>query len=264
MTEIATTDMTLEEARRITERIRVVGRTYAEARDKLAALITEAQERRAWEVLGFPSWTEYVAEVFSDEPLRLSRDERREIVGELSEAGMSTRAIAPIVGVSQMQVVRDVQSAPETNVSPAPETAPSEAVAAAHDLGDEPRVEGGRHAPEPSTPVRHIATATGVIVDRHAGEILDERPATLARADKITGRDGKQYERPEPKPRRRAALPPQVESAGWGLARAIDRLTQLSDDDRFGAHKDQMAPQLRSHLQSAIEACQGLLDRINR
>lgn len=186
MSEIATTDMTLEEARRITERIRVVGRTYAEARDKLAALITEAQERRAWEVLGFSSWTEYVAEVFSDEPLRLSRDERREIVGELSDAGMSTRAIAPIVGVDQKTISNDLRRPREEISSPAPEAAPSEAEEAL-DLGGGPRVEGGRHSPEPSTPVRHIATTTGVIVDRHTGEILDERPVMISRADKITG-----------------------------------------------------------------------------
>lgn len=46
--------------------------------------------------------------MLSDTPLmRLSRDERRELVGELSEAGMSTRAIAPIVGKDYSVVSRD-------------------------------------------------------------------------------------------------------------------------------------------------------------
>jgi len=34
-------------------------------------------------------------------------DSRRELVGRLTEAGMSTRAIAPAVGVSHMQVSND-------------------------------------------------------------------------------------------------------------------------------------------------------------
>lgn len=43
---------------------------------------------------------------------------RREIVHELSDAGMSTRAIAPIFGVSHKTIVKDGQVVPE--VPPAP------------------------------------------------------------------------------------------------------------------------------------------------
>ena len=42
------------------------------------------------------------------EPLRLARDERRELVGRLADEGMSTRAIAPIVGVGQSTVSDDL------------------------------------------------------------------------------------------------------------------------------------------------------------
>ena len=44
------------------------------------------------------------------EPLRLARDERRELVGRLADEGMSTRAIAPIVGVDKDTVRRDLIS----------------------------------------------------------------------------------------------------------------------------------------------------------
>ena len=62
-----------------------------------------------------------LADVLGETPMRLERDTRQALVAELHEQGMSSRAIAPIVGVSQMQVVRDV--AVETNVSPAPKAA---------------------------------------------------------------------------------------------------------------------------------------------
>lgn len=45
-----------------------------------------------------------------DEPLRLASDDRRELVGKLAHEGMSTRAIAPIVGVDKDTVRRDLIS----------------------------------------------------------------------------------------------------------------------------------------------------------
>lgn len=38
---------------------------------------------------------------------------RREVVRELSNAGMSTRAIAPVVGASKGTVQRDIAGAPD-------------------------------------------------------------------------------------------------------------------------------------------------------
>ena len=35
---------------------------------------------------------------------RLARDERRELVGRLADEGMSTRAIAPIVGAGEVNL----------------------------------------------------------------------------------------------------------------------------------------------------------------
>lgn len=53
--------------------------------------------------------------------MRLSRDERRELVGELSNAGMSTRAIAPVVGAHFDTVARDVKAG-VVNTTDAPRT----------------------------------------------------------------------------------------------------------------------------------------------
>lgn len=101
--------LTLAEAERLTERIRLTATSFMEARDKLAHLIREAQAGEVHKVLGIASWTEYVSQVFSDTPLmRLSRVERKELVVELADEGMSTRAIAPIVGASDRTVRYDL------------------------------------------------------------------------------------------------------------------------------------------------------------
>lgn len=53
--------------------------------------------------------------------MRLTRDERRVIVADLAEQGMSTRAIAPVVGVDQKTISNDMRAMPrEESSSPAP------------------------------------------------------------------------------------------------------------------------------------------------
>jgi hypothetical protein len=118
MTVVATTTATRDEAERLTERIRLTATNYVEARDKLAALLDEAQQRQVHAALGFASWTAYLAATFADQPMILPTAERREVVGMLAAEGMSTRAIAPIVGVTQRQVARDAEQV-RHDVSPA-------------------------------------------------------------------------------------------------------------------------------------------------
>lgn len=72
-------------------------------------LLLEAQNGGAWEILGFASWTAYVSDIFSQTPLRLAREDRIEAAKTLTKYGMSTRAIAPILGVDDSTIARDVQ-----------------------------------------------------------------------------------------------------------------------------------------------------------
>lgn len=214
-------DLTEAEARRLTERIRTRLDRVSTAWADLATSITEAYQRRADLALGYGSWSEYAeAELKPSEGL--AADVRRQLVGMLSAQGMSTRAIAPTVGVHDSRV-RQIKREVGNNYPPAP----------------------------------------AEVIDPATGEVLDLAP--LAPEGKSLGLDGKTYARPEPKTTepRRAALPPMVQSAGWDLTKSIERLQRLAADDRFNAHKKEMAPHLRSHLTSAIEACQDLLDRIS-
>ena len=110
------TVMTVDRARHLTERIRLVAHTYAEAREKLIRLVAEAKDGNAHFALGYASWTAYLSEVLGDEPLRLARDDRREVVALLRSEGMSTRAIAPIVGASKDTVHRDLSTVSDETV----------------------------------------------------------------------------------------------------------------------------------------------------
>lgn len=96
-------------ARKLTERIRITAHNYADARQKLQELVAEAKTGNAHLALGYASWTAYLAEVLGEEPMRLARGERQEMVQMLSAEGMSTRAIAPIVGADRKTVMQDVR-----------------------------------------------------------------------------------------------------------------------------------------------------------
>ncbi len=90
-------------------------------------------------------------------------------------------------------------------------------------------------------------------------------PKPTERIDPDTGEvlDGKTYTRTEPTAPRRTPLPGLIQTAGWDLEKTVDRIKRLVDDDRFSTHKTEVAPHLRSHLTSAIEVLEDLLNRIN-
>lgn len=152
MSELTQAAMDADTARRLTERIRIAAVNYSEAKEKLLRLVSEAKDGSAHVALGYASWTAYLADVMSEEPLRLARDERREVVQLLSDEGMSTRAIAPVFGVH-------------------------------HDTVAEDRKAGvGNPTPDPAPRVPNATSAP-----------------SLAPAPSITGMDGKEYSRPEPR-----------------------------------------------------------------
>lgn len=101
--------MDIDDARRLTERIRYSALGVRDGMEKLQNLVDQAQAGSAHIALGFKSWTDYLSQTLGQEPLRLARDDRQALVGYLAGEGMSTRAIAPIVGASQSVVDRDIR-----------------------------------------------------------------------------------------------------------------------------------------------------------
>lgn len=277
--------LTADDARRLTERIRVRLDRVSTAWADLGEAITEAYKRRADLALGYGSWAEYAdAELRPAEGLAV--DVRRQLVSMLSAAGMSTRAIAPTVGVNQANVVRDQQvmrsASPEPErIDPAthatepypqarrapwpkrreqPEridfatgevlttvTSPDipQEEPVSRDSGEAPIRPGGRNAPAPSFAVEQQADP---------GRPLAPRP--------VVGLDGKTYTRPEPSAPRRRPLPDQFLAASIALTDKVAVITRLADDDRFTPNAEKVATAIRSDLLRARDALQRVIDQL--
>lgn len=171
-----TETLTEDEARRLTDRIRNLAENVAEQVEKMAGLIDEARIGSAWLVLGYASWTAYVADEFANVLPRLDREPRREFVRELAERGMSTRAIAPIVGANHSTVVRDLNSG-GADAPPVPNQAAIDAA----------RERVAARFPREDHEQKNLSDLTP--------EDFIGKPAAT-----VTGIDGKSYTRPTPKP----------------------------------------------------------------
>lgn len=102
--DLAAGKLSAAEARNLTDRIRG---GLSVAYDGLV----EAWEGRADQALGYDSWDAYCGSEFTEgRMVRLDREQRREIVGTMRSAGMSTRAISAGLGVPQSTIDRDVRS----------------------------------------------------------------------------------------------------------------------------------------------------------
>ena len=110
MTVEPTPALSREDAQRLTQRIQLIAGNAREAMEKLSLLVEQARSGRAHAALGFASWTDYLSSTLGASPMRLDRDQRRELVAYLAGEGMSTRAIAPIVGAGHVTVHRDLEA----------------------------------------------------------------------------------------------------------------------------------------------------------
>jgi len=114
MTEVEIRQATAEEARRLTDRIKV-------AVEGTWQLIVEAYHSRAWAVLGYGSWDEYMTREFGTSQLRLPREERQDTVASLREAGLSPRAISSATGIPRTTIQRDLAGGPFNRESGPPD-----------------------------------------------------------------------------------------------------------------------------------------------
>jgi hypothetical protein len=162
------TEVALNDARRLTERIRLMALTVGENIDKLKTLVTEAKESEAHTALGYASWQAYLADVLGETPMRLARDIRGPLSVELEAQGLSNRAIGAIVGVDEITVRRDLAGA--TNVAPA------------------------RIPDQFDIDAAEAEAATALAADPITGEVIEPAPPR-----KIQGLDGKTYKIPPPR-----------------------------------------------------------------
>ncbi|MDN6358433.1 hypothetical protein [Yaniella sp.] len=262
MNEIAQPIMSERDARKITERIRIVAHNYTEAKANLIELVQEAKDGSAHEALGYPSWTAYLAETLGDEPMRLARDERQEMVKVLSAEGMSTRAIAPIVGAkSHDTIARDLRETGVRNRTP-------------ESKSDAELLTGAEWVPAPESCDSYkdwadrIKRSVNVREGRDANDddpMIEDKGIKCATGT-ITGMDGKTYTRPEPKeqPKPKAeAITSQFSSAIVDLNRVLDRFHRISTNDNFQRNKSKIEALHGNDLARAISELQNLADQLN-
>lgn len=122
----AAVELDVAAATRLDTRIRLMAGTVRDNLIKLGELVDEAKTGQIHVALGFASWTAYLADALGGQ-LELTTESRRAVVELLAGEGMSQRAIATAVGVSQKTVDRDLDhvshgDSPEPAASPEPVT----------------------------------------------------------------------------------------------------------------------------------------------
>ena len=114
------TPMDRAAAERLDKRIRLMGSTMRENLVKIEALLIEAKAGQIHLTLGYKSWTGYLADALGGR-MEMNTETRRAVVELLAGEGMSQRAIAGAVGVSQKTVDRDLDQVSQDD-SPEPAT----------------------------------------------------------------------------------------------------------------------------------------------
>jgi hypothetical protein len=104
-------------ARRLTDDIKTKFVTITKDLETIKLLIERAEQSEVWRSLGYASWTAYVTEEFSGFASGLERALRSRVVEVLGDAGLSTRAIAPVVGVSHETVRSDLAGVKKPDTS---------------------------------------------------------------------------------------------------------------------------------------------------
>lgn len=201
----------VEAAERRVERMRFHATAMNDSAQNLLKVMHQAREFDDHLTLGYASWPALLLDVFGNEPLRLTREARRELVAEMSDAGMSTRAIAPLVGVSKSQVAADIEVSSSGQV----------------DAGAE------KSAPGPvETEGFTVNPSTGEVID---GPTITAEPVTTEhtvteKIKTVTGLDGKEYKRPELKqiPRGDEANRLNAIQASKSIGRSLEALQYLN------------------------------------
>jgi transposase len=104
--------MTREQAEQVTSEIREHGKALVTHRTKFAAAVKRAKDGQAHVAMGLPSWPEYVATVFANMP-GLGKADAEYLTAYMAGEGMSSRAVARVLGVSQSTAARMIRQAEE-------------------------------------------------------------------------------------------------------------------------------------------------------
>lgn len=100
--EIVPDELTRQEARELTDRIRV-------GLDTVWNDVAEAYTRVAHKALGYDSWDDYCATEFGSNRIKLPKEDRPEQIRSMFEQGVSIKAIVTATGVARNTVRNDLR-----------------------------------------------------------------------------------------------------------------------------------------------------------
>lgn len=202
------------DSRRLTERIKTLLGSVTAQIDKLTAMVTTARSTNVHAALGYRSWSEYVVAEFGDAPLRLDREHRKQLVAALSGEGMSTRAIAPVVGASEGTVRNDLEAG-------AQDYAPDATVTGIDGKKYKRKSQGAS--------IGHVTLGMGKLSFNFPEEPVGEPTGNDHPAPVKQRADKKSRQRP---------LPESYFERVWDLRKVVVSLSRLHQDPRFDRNRD--------------------------
>jgi len=245
--------LTEPEAARLTTKIQLRLGMIADSIDAVLPMIEEAKNGNAHQALGYSSWTAYVADKFGGVLARLTKSERLPFVELLAGQGMSTRAIASVVGVSKDTVSRDLRA----GVSDETPAEPIAAVGSAGFFTDEAEMRDA-FAMADATPDEFETALTEARADDDLSR--ENVVSNVTAIKKIAGTDGKSYARTKPSKPRRRPLPGAYRDHGRTVRRSVESLSWLHHDDRFPSNREAVR---RSAADDLVYAANELLDLLD-
>jgi len=235
------------DAQRRCQQIHLLLESMTRQKEKVLFLVTEAKEHDDHLALGYPSWPAYVSAEFTAAVTDLTRDDRRWFAFALSQTGLSTRAIAPIVGVDPKTVRNDLSGGDFSPPDLAGESYDSPAAEQEIQLDEQAFVEHYGMRPD----IADGLISSGLVTNRKEfDEIADKIRDDPAPERTVVGLDGKRYAAKKRKAMRRP-LPTAWQDALYQLGKDVERLERLAADDRFPGHKDDLSVRSRYPLASA-------------
>lgn len=235
--------------------------------DEHGAVIDGHHRIRACQELGITDYPREVRAGLSDDEKaalalalnihrrQLSRDQRRELVGELRRMGWSTRRIAEAVGVSHMTVARDTESI-VTDVPPVTDVTPAATITGR---------DGKQYPARRPATTEHVCDVCGEVLrrpmwhcdgcDEHYPTSQRECPACMpASLDQLARQAIAEYEAGESIPLAEVAMPPPLRDPTlmrqrWEILREAERwladAVAVPIEDRIHAQLDRLLRDLR-------------------
>ena len=183
--------------------VRISIRRARKSLEDAASEIVWQIEMETWRTLGYSSWTAMREAEYGGAAFMVPSKSRPEIVARIKASGLSQREIARTAGVDEGTIRNDLRPRSAEYSAPADDMIDAEVIE-----DDEPQVDTktGEVSADYVTDQADLDTALA-----DAG--FETESETPAPAQSITGRDGKQYARPEPKPAENKERPGSAMSA---------------------------------------------------